>query len=638
MSAVIHLLPDQLISQIAAGEVVERPASALKELLENSLDANSQHIQVQLLQGGIKQIRVIDDGHGIDKEDLALALTRHATSKIANLDDLEAVASLGFRGEALASIASVSRLSLTSRKASFNHAWKISAEADDAEQIQPAALDVGSIVEVNDLYFNTPARRKFLKTEATEFAHCEEVFRRIALSRPDITFTLQHNGKVVARYAAGDLTKRIQDVLGAEFAEHAFAVQQQAAGLSIAGMCAKPTFSRSARDSQYVFVNGRFVRDKVINHAIRQAYQDVLHHERHPAYALFVELDPRLVDVNVHPAKTEVRFRQSQAVHQFIFHALHSALASPIQAQGQAQGLAQTQGQASSHGAVSSWGAGQGSGQGARQGASYGQFSQQAFSLAVNQQALQDYAQMFAPLKQEFSGQANSSQGNSDSASAYPVNSNQAFTHQASAMQAMPQGEHPLGYAIAQLHGVYILAQNQAGLVIVDMHAAHERIMYEQLKNALADNQIPTQQLLIPVSFQADKLEIATVQDELKSMQQNLSKLGFDIAMLSPTTLAVRAVPSLLKDADVVALARDVIADIRQYGASNVLTERRNEMLASMACHAAVRANRLLTIAEMNALLRDMENTERSGQCNHGRPTWYQMTMRDLDQLFMRGQ
>jgi DNA mismatch repair protein MutL len=634
MSAVIHLLPDQLISQIAAGEVVERPASALKELLENSLDANSQHIQVQLLQGGIKQIRVIDDGHGIDKEDLALALTRHATSKIANLDDLEAVASLGFRGEALASIASVSRLSLTSRKASFNHAWKISAEADDAEQIQPAALDVGSIVEVNDLYFNTPARRKFLKTEATEFAHCEEVFRRIALSRPDITFTLQHNGKVVARYAAGDLTKRIQDVLGAEFAEHAFAVQQQAAGLSIAGMCAKPTFSRSARDSQYVFVNGRFVRDKVINHAIRQAYQDVLHHERHPAYALFVELDPRLVDVNVHPAKTEVRFRQSQAVHQFIFHALHSALASPIQAQGQAQ----TQGQASSHGAVSSWGAGQGSGQGARQGASYGQFSQQAFSLAANQQALQDYAQMFAPLKQEFSGQANGSQGNSDTASTYQVNSNQAFTHQASAMQAMPQGEHPLGYAIAQLHGVYILAQNQAGLVIVDMHAAHERIMYEQLKNALADNQIPTQQLLIPVSFQADKLEIATVQDELKSMQQNLSKLGFDIAMLSPTTLAVRAVPSLLKDADVVALARDVIADIRQYGASNVLTERRNEMLASMACHAAVRANRLLTIAEMNALLRDMENTERSGQCNHGRPTWYQMTMRDLDQLFMRGQ
>jgi DNA mismatch repair protein MutL len=627
MSPVIHLLPDQLISQIAAGEVVERPASALKELLENSLDANSQHIQVQLLQGGIKQIRVIDDGHGIDKEDLALALTRHATSKIANLDDLEAVASLGFRGEALASIASVSRLSLTSRLATMSHAWKISAEANDGEQIQPAALDVGSIVEVNDLYFNTPARRKFLKTEATEFAHCEEVFRRIALSRPEITFTLQHNGKVVARYAAGNLTKRIQDVLGAEFAQHAFAVQQQAAGLSIAGMCAKPTFSRSARDSQYVFVNGRFVRDKVINHAIRQAYQDVLHHERHPAYALFVELDPKLVDVNVHPAKTEVRFRESQAVHQFIFHALHSALASPIKAQGQ------TQGQVSSHGGVSAWGASHGGNQSGSanfssnsnttgQGASYGQFSQQAFSLAANQQALQDYAQMFAPLKQEFSAQSFSQQAWSSP----------------TAMQAMPEGEHPLGYAIAQLHGVYILAQNQAGLVIVDMHAAHERIMYEQLKNALADNQIPTQQLLIPVSFQVDKLEIATVQDELKSMQQNLSKLGFDIAMLSPTTLAVRAVPSLLKDADVVALARDVIADIRQYGASNVLTERRNEMLASMACHAAVRANRLLTIAEMNALLRDMENTERSGQCNHGRPTWYQMTMRDLDQLFMRGQ
>lgn len=608
----IHLLPDQLISQIAAGEVVERPASALKEILENSLDANSRSIQVQLLQGGIKQIRVSDDGRGIAEQDLVLALTRHATSKIANLEDLEAVASLGFRGEALASIASVSRMQLLSRQAEQSHAWKIAADGAMLTEIQPAALDVGTIVEVNDLYFNTPARRKFLKSEATEFAHCEEVFRRIALSRPDLTMTLQHNGKVIARYAAGSAEKRIAEVLGGEFAQHAFSLDEQAAGLRLWGMSAKPTFSRSARDSQYVFVNGRFVRDKVLNHAIRQAYQDVLHHERHPAYVLFFELNPSLVDVNVHPAKTEVRFRESQAVHQFIFHALHRSLAAPLQAQntGSPTDAMTTQWPSSSSAANYAAGANSNSSQ------PYIPGQQQRFDLSANQQALSDYAQMFAPMRQEFAQAIPStSQANFDSGE-----------------------EHPLGFALAQLHGVYILAQNQQGLLIVDMHAAHERIMYEQLKLALEHQQIPTQQLLVPVSFQADKLEMATVQDALKSTHSHLQQLGFDIAILSPTTLAVRAVPILLKDADAVALARDVIRDVREYGGSQVLTERRNEMLATMACHAAVRANRQLTIPEMNALLRDMEQTERSGQCNHGRPTWFQLSMRDLDQMFMRGQ
>ncbi len=608
----IHLLPDQLISQIAAGEVVERPASALKEILENSLDAQSRTIQVQLLQGGIKQMRVSDDGRGIAEQDLTLALTRHATSKIASLEDLEAVASLGFRGEALASIASVSRVQLLSRQAEQAHAWKIAADGAMLTEIQPAALDAGTIVEVNDLYFNTPARRKFLKSEATEFAHCEEVFRRIALSRPDVTMTLQHNGKVIARYAAGSAEKRIAEVLGGEFAQHAFALDEQAAGLRLWGMSAKPTFSRSARDSQYVFVNGRFVRDKVLNHAIRQAYQDVLHHERHPAYVLFFELNPSLVDVNVHPAKTEVRFRESQAVHQFIFHALHRSLAAPLQAQNPSSAI---------DAMASDWppfgnGAQDAAGSQLNSNQPYSMGQQQRFDLSANQQALSDYAQMFAPMKQAF-------------VQAMPATSQPSFD---------ASEEHPLGFALAQLHGVYILAQNQQGLLIVDMHAAHERIMYEQLKLALEHQQIPTQQLLVPVSFQADKLEMATVQDALKSSQSHLQQLGFDIAILSPTTLAVRAVPILLKDADAVALARDVIRDVREYGGRQVLTERRNEMLATMACHAAVRANRQLTIPEMNALLRDMERTERSGQCNHGRPTWFQLSMRDLDHMFMRGQ
>ena len=606
--AAIRLLPNQLISQIAAGEVVERPASALKELLENSLDAGSTDINVSLLQGGVKQLRVADNGTGVPFDDLALALTRHATSKIASLEDLENVASLGFRGEALASIASVSRTDFISRHPNEKHAWRITSDGHHIETPEPAALDAGTIVEVNDLYFNTPARRKFLKTEGTEFGHCEEAFRRVALSRPDVGFMLQHNGRALMRLNAAEPQKRFVDVLGPDFAAEALSVDESAAGLRFWGMTAKPTFSRHTRDTQYVYVNGRFVRDKLISHAIRQAYQDVMHGDRHPAFVLFLELDPSLVDVNVHPAKTEVRFRDGQAVHRFIFHALHKALATPTGASNLV-----TASQAPSNPFAST------SEASARP---YPTFQSQ-MDLRTNQASADFYQTMFGGIKQEYQAQTSATQGNNDALS--------------SAVAEQASQDFPLGFAVAQVHGVYVLAQNSLGLVVVDMHAAHERIMYERLKNALDNESVPMQPLLIPVSFQADRLEVATVEDELSNGQGNLRQLGFDIAVLSPTTLAVRAVPVMLQEADAVALARDVLRDLREYGGSRALTERRNEMLGTMACHAAVRANRSLTIPEMNALLRDMEATERSGQCNHGRPTWFQVTMGELDKMFMRG-
>jgi DNA mismatch repair protein MutL len=578
----IHLLPDHLISQIAAGEVVERPASALKELLENSLDAGADDVSVLLLQGGVKQLRVADNGGGIAPDELTLALTRHATSKIASLDDLERVASLGFRGEALASIASVSRTSIASRIKSERHAWRIAAEGGSIIPREPAALDIGTVVEVSDLYYNTPARRKFLKTEATEYGHCEEAFKRIALSRPQAGFMLQHNGRAQWRMTAGEPQKRFAEVLGEEFAEHALLLDESAAGLRLWGMAARPAYSKLSRDAQYFYVNGRFIRDKLVAHAIRQAYQDVLHHERHPAFVLFFELDPALVDVNVHPTKTEVRFRDSQAVHRFIFHALHKALAT-----------------------------------------SAGMSAPAAESVAQNP----TFQPSYAPYQPQIPLRAGEGMGFyqtmfGDSQSAMP----------AETPADQPQ-EYPLGFAVAQLHGVYVLAQNRQGLVVVDMHAAHERIMYEKLKTGLDGQNIATQPLLIPVSFHADRLEVATAEEDGAVLRE----LGFEIAVLSPTTLAVRAVPVMLKDSDAVALARAVLADIREFGGSRALTERRNEMLATMACHAAVRANRSLTITEMNALLRDMEATERSEQCNHGRPTWFQVSMADLDKMFMRG-
>jgi len=596
----IQLLPDQLISQIAAGEVVERPAAALKELLENSLDAGSTDIQVMLMQGGVKQLRVADNGAGVAKDDLELALTRHATSKIASLEDLEAVASLGFRGEALASIASISRTQISSRATDSKHAWRISAEGSDLSALEPAALDAGTVVDVSDLYFNTPARRKFLKTEGTEFGHCEEAFNRIALSRPDVAFMLQHNGRALSRLTVSAPEQRFSAVLGAEFSAESFAVEESAAGLRLWGMAAKPTFNRNSRDTQYVYVNGRFVRDKLIAHAIRQAYQDVLHHDRHPAFVLFLELDPNLVDVNVHPSKTEVRFRDGQAIHRFIFHALHKSLATPTGASN----------------AVSAGHAG------------YNPFAIPE-TVTANYPSFQSQMNLSAQPRPDFYqtlfGGANSA----------PTDNSP--THVSGFNGSELQQEYALGFAVAQIHGVYILAQNSLGLVVVDMHAAHERIMYERLKTALDSKSVPMQPLLIAVSFNADRLEVATVQESLNSNDNTMQQLGFDIAVLSPTTLAVRAVPTMLQDADAVTLARDVLRDLREYGASRALTERRNELLGTMACHAAVRANRQLAIPEMNALLRDMEATERSGQCNHGRPTWFQVSMVDLDKMFMRG-
>ncbi len=605
----IRLLPDQLISQIAAGEVVERPASALKELLENSLDAGSTDIQVSLVQGGVKQLRVADNGSGIAQEDLALALTRHATSKIFSLEDLESVVSLGFRGEALASIASVSRTQVSSRAQATKHAWRITSNGSEISDIEPAALDAGTVIEVNDLYFNTPARRKFLKTEGTEFGHCEEAFHRVALSRPDVAFMLQHNGRALSRYAVSAPEKRFAEVLGAEFAAESIAVDEASAGLRLWGIAAKPTYNRNSRDTQYVYVNGRFVRDKLISHAIRQAYQDVLHHDRHPAFVLFLELDPALVDVNVHPSKTEVRFRDGQAIHRFIFHGLHKALATPT---GVSNAVTASQAQ-------------------------YNPFSQPA----TNSNGQSAYPTYQSQINLSASEPANFYQTMFATTPA-SINDTREFASPVCYAESLEdvattQEEFPLGFAVAQIHGVYVLAQNKLGLVVVDMHAAHERIMYEKLKDALDHKQVPMQPLLLPISFNADRLEVATVQDTLASNTDSLQRLGFDIAVLSPTTLAVRAVPTMLQHADAVTLARDVLRDLREYGASRALTERRNELLGTMACHAAVRANRNLTVPEMNALLRDMEATERSGQCNHGRPTWFQVSMQDLDKMFMRG-
>ncbi|WP_024930028.1 DNA mismatch repair endonuclease MutL [Methylophilus sp. OH31] len=624
----IQLLPDQLISQIAAGEVVERPASALKELLENSVDAGSTQVQVALQQGGMKLLKVTDNGHGIAKDELELALTRHATSKIQSLEDLEQVGSLGFRGEALASIASISRTVLTSRQQAASHAWQIAAEGTQGQTVSPAALDAGTIVEVHDLYFNTPARRKFLKTENTEFGHCEDAFTRVALSRPNVGFLLQHNGKAMTRLAASTPQQRITDVLGSEFASQSVWLEEESGGLRLWGMTASPTYQRHSRDSQYVFVNGRFVRDKLIAHAIKQAYQDVLHGDKHPAFVLFLELDPSLVDVNVHPAKTEVRFRESQAVHRFIFHSLHKALgktSAEIQASQPVQ-------------------------------APFNPFrpgNAPAFNMPREQvemplQSRPVFAGNYQPsvsngaaLAQQFYGQL---YGDLKSAT---TAGNMEESHSSVGLQEMPVAEliqatseapqqYPLGFALGQLHGIYILAQNTQGMVVVDMHAAHERIMYERLKNALSEQAIATQPLLIPISFYAEKVEVATLQSLQGS--DTLQQLGFDLATLSPTTIAIRAIPTMLQGADAVALARAVLRDLNEYGASRVLLERQNEVLGTMACHAAVRANRQLTITEMNALLRDMEATERSGQCNHGRPTWFQVSLNDLDKMFMRGQ
>ncbi|SFN29353.1 DNA mismatch repair protein MutL [Nitrosospira briensis] len=604
----IKLLPDLLVSQIAAGEVVERPASALKEILENSVDAGASEIAVHIFQGGTKLVRVSDNGAGISRDDLPLALARHATSKIDSLEDLQKVASLGFRGEALASIASVSRLRLASRGAEQKHAWRIEAEGGRLSEPEPAALAKGTTVEMHNLYFNTPARRKFLKTDGTEFSHCEEAFRRIALSRPDIAFTLQHNGTARHHLRAADTRRRIAAILGDEFSQTSIFIDEQAADLRLWGSAALPAYSRSSRDAQYFFVNGRFVRDKVIAHALREAYRDVLHLDRHPAFVLFLEMNAGSVDVNVHPTKTEVRFRDPRALHQFIFHTIDKALASP---------------QSLSAASVSVPGAA-GSRQETSSRAVFGQatgapsYPRQSFMPLVPPVPAAGVAQ-----PQSFYSTLFGSDTPGQKLSEVPQ------TPADFEKQDVP----PLGFALGQLLGIYILSQNERGLLVVDMHAAHERILYEKLKTALDDHVLFTQPLLIPAIFQADSLDIATAEEN----RDILTELGFEIAMLSPTMLTVRSVPAALKDADVVKLARDVLREIHEFGASRVLTSRRNEMLSTMACHGAVRANRMLTIPEMNALLREMEATERSGQCNHGRPTWFEISLADLDKMFMRG-
>ena len=592
--SIIRLLPDQLISQIAAGEVIERPSAVVKELLENAIDAGATQLAIRLEAGGVKRIAITDNGSGIPPEQLALALTRHATSKIAHLHDLENVTTLGFRGEALASIASVAQLTLTSRTREAAHAWQV--HGHDPATVSPASGAIGTAVDVQDLYFNTPARRKFLKSEQTEYGHCMEVVRRIALARPDLRFSVTHNGKTTEHWQESELADRSAQILGEAFAQARLPLEESAGPVRVRGFVGLPTAARGRADAQYFYVNGRFVRDKLLTHAVRSAYQDVLHGDRYPAYVLQLELDPALVDVNVHPAKIEVRFRDSRAIHQFVFHAVSRSLASTAP-NGELPAPAVSPNP--SPFSTLPW---------------HAQPPRQS-SLGVAQDMVR-YGALFSD---------NFSAGR-------PVTTTNALGNASNDQQ--DEESFPLGFALAQLHGIYVLAQNRAGLVLVDMHAAHERILYEQFKQALEEKSVTLQPLLIPVSFHADAVEVGTVEEH----PTTLASLGFDIAVMSPTTLAVRAIPALLKNADVQSLARDLLRDLREFGGSHVLTEHRNELLGTLACHTAVRANRALTIPEMNALLRQMEATERADQCNHGRPTWVQLAITDLDRLFLRGQ
>jgi DNA mismatch repair protein MutL len=652
-------LPDQLISQIAAGEVVERPASVVKELLENALDAGAKTLRILLDAGGVKRISIADDGSGIPPEELPLALMRHATSKIRSLAELEAVGTLGFRGEALASIASVAEMFITSRTADAAHATRIDAQTG---ALTPAAGGVGTTIEVRELYFNTPARRKFLKSEQTELGHCVEMIRRAALARPDVAISVMHNGRALEHWNASEPPIRVSKILGEAFSSAHLPLEEIAGEIALYGCAGLPTASRGRADQQYFFVNGRFVRDKLLTHAVRAAYEDVLHGDRYPSYVLFLDLPPEAVDVNVHPSKIEVRFRDSRSVHQFVFHALQRALArhagaSPeTTALGHAAQIEPRAGEGGLHAGNAAAAAGGGATLGgvslsaaARNGSTWMRDARQGALPVAQPLALYDalFGRKDAarpgggapdgvdtPLSDAPWRTAGASglELRDSAAEGNAATAGSAFGGFAAGLQA--DLDHPLGFAIGQIHGVYVLAQNARGLVIVDMHAAHERILYEQFKRALAERTVSVQPLLIPVSITADAVEIGTAEEE----REALEALGFDLAPLSPTTLAIRAVPALLKDADLPALARAVLADLHAYGGSRVLTERQHELLGTLACHHAVRANRRLTLDEMNALLRQMEATERADQCNHGRPTWYQLTLGDLDRLFLRGQ
>ena len=593
----IQRLPTQLINQIAAGEVVERPASVIKELLENSLDAGATRIQVDVEQGGVKLIRIRDNGSGIPGDDLPLALCSHATSKIASLADLEQVTSLGFRGEALSSIASVSRLTMYSRTGGQERGWKL--EGGDPKCVPtPTPHPLGTTVEVRDLFYNTPARRKFLRTERTEFGHLEDVVKRLALSRFRVDMELRHNRRPVALLQAADnragQERRLAELCGRAFVDNSVYLDREATDLHLWGWIALPTFSRSQADLQYFFVNTRMLRDKLVAHAVRQAYQDVLYHGRHPAYVLYLELEPALVDVNAHPAKHEVRFRESRLVYDFVFRTLSEVLAQvrPEDVQSRSQPQSQTL----------------------------------AGSAPVAGRGMPAYQErMTLPVKEQLAAYEK----------LHPL-----VEPGASATVEMPvaeitdtQAPPPLGYAIAQLHGVYVLAENAVGLVLVDMHAAHERITYERFKADLEQDGIRSQPLLVPITVALSRREIQLLEEHA----QLLAGVGLEVTLIGPETAVVRQIPALLAGADAAQLLRDVLADLASYGTSDRVRQALDGTLSSMACHGSVRANRKLTRAEMDALLRDIERTERSGQCNHGRPTWVQLAMDELDKLFLRG-
>ena len=593
----IRQLPDLLINQIAAGEVVERPSSVVKELVENSLDAGAQSIQVFIEQGGKRLIRVVDDGCGILKDELQLALARHATSKIFSLDDLEEVASMGFRGEALPSMASVSRMSITSRAPDAAHAWQVKIANGEIDDVVPSAGSLGTSVELRDLFYNVPARRKFMRTDRTEFSHIDELLKRFALSRPDVGFQLQHNNRMTRQFKPvcndDQMMARLEQILGPEFIESALRVNEERGSYGLSGWVAEPRYNRAQADRQFFFVNGRVIRDRLVAHAIRQAFRDVLFHGRHPAFVLFLQMPHTGVDVNVHPQKHEVRFRDSRSVHDFIYSSLNHRLAGAGVGGGALRpgtGVSETEGATQ----TGDWAA-----------------RQPAMPISVSEQ-IQSYAQLVSPMQRPQAGSGGATGFAADSDS-----------------EVIP----PLGFALAQLHGVYILAQNQHGLVLVDMHAAHERITYERFKTSLQQDGIRSQNLLVPVTVHVSEREA----DMVEAHASDLDALGISCDRTGPQAVVVRKVPTLLQKADMKSLLQDVLSELATDGKSLKIESEMDEVLSSMACHGSVRANRQLNITEMNALLRDMERTERAAQCNHGRPTWVQLDMQNLDRLFLRG-
>ena len=607
----IKILSPQLANQIAAGEVVERPASVLKELVENSLDAEAKRIDIDVEQGGVKLIKIRDNGHGIPEHQLALALSRHATSKIDNLEDLEAVATLGFRGEALASIASVSRLTLTSNSGDSS-GWKAVSEGRDmAVELKPAAHPQGTSVEVRDLFFNTPARRKFLRTEATEYSRIDDSIKKLALSRMDVAFSLRHNQRAQLNLrpaiSQAEQEKRVADICGPAFMKEALYVDNDRTGIRLWGWIGLPTFSRSQTDLQHFFVNGRAIRDKVVSHAVRQAYQDVLYHGRHPAFVLFLEIEPADVDVNVHPTKHEVRFRDSRSIHGFVYSTLNRALSED-----------RPQDHLHSSGATLR--------------------SNQDAEQSAGQSSIQ-FPSAQGLVGQSYDGKSSASNSYgaqpSYSGERYGINTPMAVYQglYATEMPSAPDDIPPMGFAIAQLKGIYILAENTQGLIIVDMHAAHERIIYERMKTAFDDQGLVSQPLLVPESLAVSQREA----DMAEQSGEVFAQLGFLVERAANESIIVRQIPAILRGSEVEALLRDVISDLIEHGTSERIRHHINEILSTMACHGSVRANRKLTVPEMNGLLRDMEATERSGQCNHGRPTWSQLTLDELDKLFLRG-